>query len=187
MLLFAVLKNQLKQEKTRRIQQEKVEQAARDTVAGLTAAANGVVNAVNLEYNDWSGDAAAYTEISTRLEPLHGEAASGHPSSVSTSHSQWSPCRLSYSRYKHLKYVESSVVTLCYVYRRRNLTHHRNSAVAVYLEVTVLGMLLHCLTQEAGQKVTETFECIIPLRIPPDRSMYAGPNKHSHQDRRRWR
>ena len=67
MLLFAVLKNQLKQEKTRRIQQEKVEQAARDTVAGLTAAANGVVNAVNLEYNDWSGDAVANTQLDSNL------------------------------------------------------------------------------------------------------------------------
>ena len=33
-----------------------------EQVAGLTAAANAVVNAVNLEYNDWSGDAAAKTE-----------------------------------------------------------------------------------------------------------------------------
>ena len=54
MLLLAGFKNQLKQEKTRGIQKNKVEQ-----VAGLTAAANAVVNAVNLEYNDWSGDAAA--------------------------------------------------------------------------------------------------------------------------------
>ena len=58
-------------------------------VAGLTAAANAVVNAVNLEYNDWSGDAAAKTEKDPN------------------------------SRYKHLKYVESSVVIHCYVYRRR--------------------------------------------------------------------
>ena len=43
MLLLAGLKNQLKQKKTRRIHREKVEQAARDTVAGLTAAANAVV------------------------------------------------------------------------------------------------------------------------------------------------
>ena len=66
-----------------------MEQAAGDTVAGLTAAANAVVNAVNLEYNDWSGDAAAKTEKDPN------------------------------SRYKHLKYVESSVVIHCYVYRRR--------------------------------------------------------------------
>ena len=84
MLLLARFKNQLKQEKTRRIQKKKVEQ-----VAGLTAAANAVVNAVNLEYNDWSGDAAAKTEKDPN------------------------------SRYKHLKYVESSVVIHCYVYRRR--------------------------------------------------------------------
>ena len=58
-------------------------------MAGLTAAANAVVNAVNLEYNDWSGDAAAKTEKDPN------------------------------SRYKHLKYVESSVVIHCYVYRRR--------------------------------------------------------------------
>lgn len=89
MLLLAGLKNQLKQKKTRRIHREKVEQAAGDTVAGLTAAANAVVNAVNLEYNDWSGDAAAKTEKDPN------------------------------SRYKHLKYVESSVVIHCYVYRRR--------------------------------------------------------------------
>ena len=43
MLLLAGLKNQLKQKKTRRIHREKVEQAAGDTVAGLTAAANAVV------------------------------------------------------------------------------------------------------------------------------------------------
>ena len=54
-----------------------------------TDAANAVVNAVNLEYNDWSGDAAAKTEKDPN------------------------------SRYKHLKYVESSVVIHCYVYRRR--------------------------------------------------------------------
>ena len=36
-----------------------MEQAAGNTVAGLTAAATATVNAVNLEYNDWSGDAAA--------------------------------------------------------------------------------------------------------------------------------
>ena len=89
MLLLSGLKNQLKQKKTRRIHREKVEQAAGDTVAGLTAAANAVVNAVNLEYNDWSGDAAAKTEKDPN------------------------------SRYKHLKYVESSVVIHCYVYRRR--------------------------------------------------------------------
>ena len=63
-----------------------MEQAAGDTVAGLTAAANAAVNdAVSLEYNDWSGDAAANTEKDLN------------------------------SRYKNLKYVESSVVTLCYV------------------------------------------------------------------------
>ena len=47
-------------------------------MAGLTAAANAVVNAVNLEYNDWSGDwaqpgPATATPLTSKqdLERLH--------------------------------------------------------------------------------------------------------------------
>ena len=70
MLLLAGFKNQLKQEKTRRIQKKKVEQ-----VAGLTAATNAAVNAVNL---DWSGDAAAKTEKDPNSRYKHLKYVPGH-------------------------------------------------------------------------------------------------------------
>ena len=61
-----------------------MEQAAGDTVAGLTAAANAAVNdAVSLEYNDWSGDAAADTEKDLNSN-LSSGSSSGFPPSTST-------------------------------------------------------------------------------------------------------
>ena len=66
MLLLAGLKNQLKQKKTRRIHREKVEQAARHRGrAHRRRQCRGV--AVNLEYNDWSGDAVANTQLDSNL------------------------------------------------------------------------------------------------------------------------
>ena len=61
-----------------------MEQAAGDTVAGLTAAANAAVNdGVSLEYNDWSGDAAADTEKDLNSN-LSSGSSSGFPPSTST-------------------------------------------------------------------------------------------------------